>query len=561
MGRIRLLDQETVSLIAAGEVIEKPANIVKELVENSIDAESSSIKISLKSGGKDTIIVDDNGIGMSYEDAILSIKRHATSKIYYKEDLRNIRTFGFRGEALHSITSISESLIETGEGYDSSGTRLKIRYGEVVDVEKISPRKGTYIRVWNIFGNLPARRSTLRSDSIELREIVDLFLQYAIFYFNIKFKLENDGTILYDLPQTNNRIERISYIYGSEISKDLVEKSFDYGNLKINLVASKTYFEKRPNKIFVYVNSRPINQSPFIQTIISGYGSHIFHGQYPLILLDIEIDPNLVDVNVHPSKTRVRFLNEYEVLKVIKNSIEKIFEDEVSIPEASIKEKNIELENIRFSSQKTFEVEPKIVQKKIEENIGEIKGISIVGQALNTYIICDIGDGILIIDQHAAHERIRAENILEYMKMEKKQNLINPIDLEMNPADIKILKEYKEIFEEIGFDYDIYETMLVLRNIPDIFLKSNIRDVLREGIERIREMNMRNISEEEKYKIASLMACRGAIMAGDKLSYEEMKNLVHSLMKCKNPFNCPHGRPTMIKIGKEELEKMFKRKI
>ncbi len=561
MGKIRLLDQETVSLIAAGEVVEKPANIVKELLENSIDAASSSIKVQLTSGGKDSISVEDNGTGMSDEDALLSIKRHATSKIYSKDDLRSIRTFGFRGEALHSITSVSESIIETGETYETPSTRIKIKFGEIMDVEKSSPRKGTLIKVWNIFGNLPARKKTLRSQSLELKDIMDVFLQYAVYYNEIKFSIDNNSKLIYELPGTKNRIERISYLFGNNIARDLKEGQFENGNMKIRILTTKTYFERRPGKIFVYVNSRPVSASPFIPSILYGYGSHIFHGQYPVTIVDIRIEPSLVDVNVNPSKTKVRFVNEYEVFQGISSAIEKIFQNENMIPSLSPDVRNFEIKNMRIETQKTLPVEKRTMQKAIEDNIPGLKGINVIGQVLNTYIICDVGDGILIVDQHAAHERIRAERILYSMKNDKKQVLLNPLDIEMDPSDIQILKEYGKVFEDIGFEMDIYETIAVVRKIPDIFGDSDIRGVLNEGIMRIRELNQKDITDEEKYRIASLMACRGAIMAGDKLSYEEMKNLVHSLMKCNNPYNCPHGRPTMVKLEKDEIEKMFKRKV
>lgn len=566
MDRIKILDSETISLIAAGEVIERPASVVKELVENSIDANSDEITINIESGGKKLIQVIDNGIGMSRNDAVLSISKHATSKISSKEDLKKISTLGFRGEALYSIASVSQMEIHTGENFENPSTFLRVNFGNVIEVREESPKKGTSVKVMNLFENLPARRKFLKGDQQEFKFIQDVFLPYALENEKISFKLLHNGKTYIDLPSVRTLTERVAQVYSPDEAINMVEINASHESLKLKGVISKPKITRKTKEhIFIFVNGRYVQANEIADAVLEGYGSLLFHDRYPISVLKIEIPPEEIDVNIHPAKLRIKFVDELAVKKFVRESISNALKGLNLIPSEEPKINKV-LEKMPemlepLNKSEYFEISKPVLQKKIEEHIPDIGGIKIIGQFAQTYILCETHDALLLIDQHAAHERIRTEMFLSDMDRKNYQKLISPLMIELSQQDASILRENIDVFEEFGFSMDVYQRSVSVKSVPSIFGNDEIKDAILEGIDQIRNAGNVKIDNEKKFQVAALMACKGAIKANEKLSEKEMKSIILDLMKCKNPYTCPHGRPTMIKIEIKEIEKMFKRRV
>jgi DNA mismatch repair protein MutL len=564
MNRIRILDEKTASLIAAGEVVERPANVVKELVENSIDALSKKIEVEVRGGGKAEITVNDDGIGMSEEDAVLSIMKHSTSKIRSIEDLMSLKTLGFRGEALYSISSVSKMELWTGESLDLPSTYIYLEGGKIIKKEKREPKKGTTVRVRDLFFNLPARKKSLKSDNTEFLKILEFIKIFEISHEDIHFIFKNDGRIIHNLPGVINLKERFAQVYSPAEANQMLELDYGDGAIFVKGITSKpSLTRKTDDHIYVFVNSRFVEYEEVKEAVLEGYGSKIFHGLYPITILRINLPPEMIDVNIHPQKLKVKFINESRVLKAVKEAISISLSNVNIVPQAEPKASNVleRVEKILEEEKEGFEVEKKIKQMKIGESLPDIGGIRIIGQLFRTYIICEIPGGLLLIDQHAAHERIRTEKLISQIREKRFQDLISPLVIELSPDDVEIIRQNMEIFVDMGFVIDAYQRSVAIRRIPSMFKKDEVRDILNEAIDYIRSKGKTKIDEEKKYEIISTMACKGAIKANQKLNEGEMKEIIYELMRCENPYTCPHGRPTMISIEIKEIEKMFKRRI
>ncbi|MEM3219043.1 MAG: DNA mismatch repair endonuclease MutL [Thermoplasmata archaeon] len=563
MGKIKELDEKTRSLIAAGEVIERPANVVKELVENSIDANSKTINVILENGGKSSIIVIDDGEGMDEEDAILSIKKHTTSKITKIEDLYSLRTLGFRGEALFSIASVSRMEMWTGTSNENLSTYIYVEFGKIVKKEKKEPRKGTYVRVMDLFENLPARKKSLKSERIEFMKILQIMKIFELYNYGIHFTLKNNGKIIHDFSGVGSLNERFAQLYSANEAKQMVNIYGSYGTININGITSKpSLTRKNKENIFIYINSRFVQYDEIIDAIVEGYGSKLFHDLYPISIISINLPPNDLDVNIHPQKLKVKIIDEEKVLRLIKETISNSLSGINIIPEESPKSLGVleKMETMLDSEMKTFDVVSSPKQKRIEEIIPDLGGVRIIGQIFNTYILCETPDSLLMVDQHAAHERVRTERLFNEIRMGKIQNLISPIVIEFSREDADILRNNVEMFEKMGFKIDVYTMSISVRSMPLMFMRDEAKEVIQEALDQIKHIGKTNIQGEKEYEIISSMACKGAIKAHQKLSDSEMKELIFNLMKCENPYTCPHGRPTMVKIKMDEIEKMFKRR-
>ncbi|MEL9999116.1 MAG: DNA mismatch repair endonuclease MutL [Thermoplasmata archaeon] len=563
MGKIKELDEKTRSLIAAGEVIERPANVVKELVENSIDANSKTINVILENGGKSSIIVIDDGEGMDEEDAILSIKKHTTSKITKIEDLYSLRTLGFRGEALFSIASVSRMEMWTGTSNENLSTYIYVEFGKIVKKEKKEPRKGTYVRVMDLFENLPARKKSLKSERIEFMKILQIMKIFELYNYGIHFTLKNNGKIIHDFSGVGSLNERFAQLYSANEAKQMVNIYGSYGTININGITSKpSLTRKNKENIFIYINSRFVQYDEIIDAIVEGYGSKLFHDLYPISIISINLPPNDLDVNIHPQKLKVKIIDEEKVLRLIKETISNSLSGINIIPEESPKSLGVleKMETMLDSEMKTFDVVSSPKQKRIEEIIPDLGGVRIIGQIFNTYILCETPDSLLMVDQHAAHERVRTERLFNEIRMGKIQNLISPIVIEFSREDADILRNNVEMFEKMGFKIDVYTMSISVRSMPLMFMRDEAKEVIQEALDQIKHIGKTNIQGEREYEIISSMACKGAIKAHQKLSDSEMKELIFNLMKCENPYTCPHGRPTMVKIKMDEIEKMFKRR-
>ncbi|MEM0334133.1 MAG: DNA mismatch repair endonuclease MutL [Thermoplasmata archaeon] len=563
MGKIKELHEKTRSLIAAGEVIERPANVVKELVENSIDANSKTINVILENGGKSSIIVIDDGEGMDEEDAILSIKKHTTSKITKIEDLYSLRTLGFRGEALFSIASVSRMEMWTGTSNENLSTYIYVEFGKIVKKEKKEPRKGTYVRVMDLFENLPARKKSLKSERIEFMKILQIMKIFELYNYGIHFTLKNNGKIIHDFSGVGSLNERFAQLYSANEAKQMVNIYGSYGTININGITSKpSLTRKNKENIFIYINSRFVQYDEIIDAIVEGYGSKLFHDLYPISIISINLPPNDLDVNIHPQKLKVKIIDEEKVLRLIKETISNSLSGINIIPEESPKSLGVleKMETMLDSEMKTFDVVSSPKQKRIEEIIPDLGGVRIIGQIFNTYILCETPDSLLMVDQHAAHERVRTERLFNEIRMGKIQNLISPIVIEFSREDADILRNNVEMFEKMGFKIDVYTMSISVRSMPLMFMRDEAKEVIQEALDQIKHIGKTNIQGEREYEIISSMACKGAIKAHQKLSDSEMKELIFNLMKCENPYTCPHGRPTMVKIKMDEIEKMFKRR-
>jgi len=555
--RIKILPQKLVEKIAAGEVVERPASVVKELIENSIDAGADKISIYLKGGGIKEIRVTDNGCGMSEEEVLLAIRRHATSKIESEEDLERIRTLGFRGEALPSIAAVSRMTIITRREDSIVGTRVYLEGSEVKEIRSVGSPIGTSVIVQDLFFNTPARRKFLKGERYEFRQIYSVVEKYALIYEKIHFKLVNEGREIFNLPPSNLK-GRIAKLWGNDIAEDMVEIRGGDG-LRIEGVISKPYLvRKDKRRILSFVNGRYVRSKILEDAIIGGYGTMLFRDSYPLAVLKLSIPSEEVDVNVHPAKLFVKFRDEEKIKKTISSLIWETLSSGENIPAQYGGEKGMEIMEIKQTRQVVFEVEEKRRDRKIEDYLSQMRTLpmEVLGQVNDTYIILKSPEGLVIVDQHAAHERIRYERFIRDMKDRKIQELLDPFILNLSYEDYKSLLDLKDELRDYGFIIeDFGSNSIMVRGIPPILTKKDAEEALKE----IAQMGVKSL-EKMRDDAIKLISCKGAIKAHQKLSIFEMEKLMMELFRCENPYTCPHGRPTMIKLKAEDLEKMFKRK-
>ena len=555
--RIKILPQKLVEKIAAGEVVERPSSVVKELIENSIDAGATRISIHIKGGGIREIRVTDNGCGMSEEEVLLAIKRHATSKISNEEDLERINTLGFRGEALPSIAAVSKMTIITRRREDIVGTKIYLEGGEVKEVTSIGSPTGTSVLVQDLFFNTPARRKFLKGERYEFRQIYSVVERYALMYEDIHFKLINEGREVLNLPPSS-LLSRVARLWGNDVARDSIEIQGGK-KIKIKGIISKPYLVRKDRRrILIFVNGRYVKSKILEDAVIEGYGTMLFRDSYPIAVLKVQINPENIDVNVHPAKLFIKFKDEESVKREISQIIWNSLTSGENIPSERTQKEVSELPQIIRTRQMVFEVEEGKVEKKIEDYLPSMRALpmEVLGQVDDTYIILKSPEGLVIVDQHAAHERIRYERFLRDMREGKIQEVLEPFILNLDYESYQILLELKDELRSYGFIIeDFGSNSIVVRGIPPILTRRDAEESLRE----IAQMGVKSL-EKIKDDAIKLISCKGAIKAHQKLSIFEMEKLVMELMRCENPYTCPHGRPTMIKLKNEELEKMFKRK-
>lgn len=590
MGKIKILDDSISNIIAAGEVVENPASMIKELLENSLDAKSSVIKIEVLNGGC-YVKISDNGVGMSKDDVLLSIERHATSKISKKEDIFNLSTYGFRGEALASISSVSKFSISSRSENEKVGTILNTYGGVIRKYEDITRNVGTEIEIRDLFYNTPARKKFLRKESTEYNKIKDIVLKEALANPNVSITLFIEGKE--SISTTGNGMESTIFeLFGKNVLKNLTKFEYGYlGNVEI-LRSSKDY-------IFTYVNNRYVKSNLMERAVIDGYYTKLMKGKYPFVILNFEVNPAEIDVNVHPSKKMIKFSDEKIIYSQIKNSIDNFFyeydrknwqpilkpkslevikEDESIINSEPInlfkkeelnekidlnytipkyEEKKVEY-NLESKIKESDEKINKYMQGFFERNIEDDISYNILGQIFDTYILVNREDNLEIYDQHIIHERLLYEELMDKFKNKTigSKMLLMPEILELTPIDKDILFNNIQVFKEFGFEIDeISDKQIAIRAIPDFNLRENINNVLYNILEDLKNKNKIGDIRE---RIIISMSCRGAIKAGQKLNMEEMQNMVKMLHKI-GKYTCPHGRPIISKISKYDLDKMFGR--
>ena len=571
MSIIKVMSENLANKIAAGEVVEKCASVVKELVENSIDAKSKNIKINLIKGGLSEITIIDDGIGMDEEDALLAFQRHATSKIYKDDDLFFIDTLGFRGEALPSIASVSEVILETCK--EEVGTKIHIKGGVLQNISKSSGRVGTKITISNLFFNTPARLKYLKSEQTELANTTSFIEKLALAKPEIAFSLTNNGNILIKTSGSNNLLKTIHEIYGMHLSSKMLEIKALNDDFEIKgFICKPEILKSNRNHIITFINGRVVKNNDIIRAINDAYYTYKPDGKYPVVVINIDTDPTLVDVNIHPTKQDVKLSKIDSLYTLLYETIKKRLYDSLLIPDALPKNQNLKEMKDNFIEIKDFK-DNEVVQKTFdfgEDNKDEVvkneefKNLVLypVGLCHGTYIVCENDEGIYLIDQHAAQERINYENYLENLVSEKIHitNMLIPITIEFSNSEYIDFQNNSEIFKNMGFIYEEIGINTIAIKAHPTWLKTGYEEEqTRKIIDLI--LSLKKDFDVIKFRenVAITLACKMAIKANEHISMLEIEGLLKNLVKCDNPYNCPHGRPTIIKFSIYDLEKMFKR--
>lgn len=598
MSKIKVMSELLANKIAAGEVVEKCVSIVKELVENSIDAKSSEIKIELKESGLREIKVVDNGIGMDSNDALLAFQRHATSKLYDADDLFHISSLGFRGEALPSIASVSEVILKTCQ--KEKGTLIHIKGGHLVENTSAEARVGTSITVSNLFYNTPARLKHLSSIYSELASITDYVNKMALSYPKVKFRLINDEKELLTTDGSGKLLKVIHAIYGMNVTKKMIPVSASNDDYKITGYISMPEVNRSSrNYMTTIVNGRVIKNAALNKTINDSYSSFKEDTRYPIVVLIINTDPALIDVNVHPSKLDIKFSNFDDLKLLINEMITSNIQNKLLIPKIEVKKElpsfnyqnlSLELERniVKEDSKNDEDYQTKLSnlinfreipnqelqELENEENNTYIEEVTSkkeklpelypIGLALGTYIICENEKGIYLIDQHAAQERINYEKysyLLSHPSKNTTSTLI-PIVLEFPMNEFLIIKKNMDILKELNIEIEEFgTTSFRVTSHPTWFPKNNAEGILKRIMEQIiKEESNFNLAKFRDH-LAATIACKASVKANTRITHEDMESIISQLKQCTNPFNCPHGRPTIIEFTIYELEKMFKRSL
>lgn len=586
MGNIIQLDDSLSNLIAAGEVVENMASVVKELVENSIDAESKTIKIDLLESGLNEIKVTDDGTGMSIEDMKMSVKRHATSKIKTSNDLYHIGTLGFRGEAIPSIASVSHFEINSSLG--EIGYRVFYLKGELKEEGSSIPRKGTSISVRYLFYNTPARLKHLKATNTELSYIIDYVNKMALSHPEISFILTNNQKTLFHSTGSSDYLRVLSNIYSLDIVKNMIMFENKNQYFKVSGYLTKPMFNRSSrNHITIIANDRVIKNNKIINAVSEAYKSYLPVGKYPIVLLRIDLDPLLIDVNIHPQKLEVKFTEERMLLSLITRTINEKLQTLSLIPKIKEKEKveqdyKYERLNLKENSDKKPSLVKEdfenyindMVDKKIQKDvldsyktkqeildIKKLPELEYIGQLLGTYLIFQNEEGMYIIDQHAAAERVRYENYYKRMsspKIETYQLLI-PITLNLSNNEVFELKDKLDIFSPLGLKFEINQVQsLDIIQVPTWFVEGYEGIYTEEIVKYVLEGKDITIGQI-KDSLAKNLSCKHSIKANKYINKDEIKKLLVDLDNCVNPFTCPHGRPTIINFSVAEIEKLFMR--
>ncbi len=631
MSIIKILPQELVNKIAAGEVVERPASVVKELVENGLDAGARSILVEVEEQGKKLIRVTDNGKGMGASDARLAIVAHATSKIADEGDLFSIATLGFRGEALASIAAVSKFVLMTKEKGMKEGVRLTVAGGVIEGEESVGMEVGTVIEVGELFFNTPARRKFMKSDSVELGHIVDVVSQYALANNSVRFELRHEGKVLLQKPVFEEGKNTIAAVYGIGVAKDLIAVDYDAEGIVVKGYVGKPYAARNDkNYQALFVNSRWVKNSEVAGAVYEGYHAALFVGKHPVFVLHVTLDPMEVDVNIHPQKFEVKFARRDVVLDVVRCAVVEALQRERLIPEVDMvgqwsgeavgqgsgavgrgsgkqwgsgkqeyafeasKQQELRVEeeseeygldngelndtiNVKRTQEDNFEsVESYAVKRnhrgvlskkdggeELQERIPEMK---ILGQIHKTFFVAEVQGGMMVLDQHAVHERILYEQFMGEMMQGgvEVQELLQGQLVDLSIQQKLVCHEQKDFLEELGFSVEAFSGNTIrLGSVPEVFGRVQGKDLFVSVVEELiaeRAGGGRGVVEGLKEKIVTRMACRAAVMAGEEVTVRQMEKFLVELKGKKNPFTCPHGRPSMIFTSKDELEKKFRRK-
>ncbi len=581
-GKIHILPDHVSQVIAAGEVVERPASVVKELMENAIDAGGSEIVVELKAGGLQLIRVMDNGEGISREDVPMAFQRYATSKIRKAEDLYAIQTLGFRGEALPSIAQVSKVTLRTRVCDSLSGTQAICEGGEVKRISEIGCPVGTEVEVKNMFYNIPVKRKFLKSIRSELRYALHHFFRLSLAHPSVSFKFIHDGRSLHEHPKTGSPLVRIEAIFGKEIYSHLRPVEFDDGEIKISGFASLPSFSKRNAEgIYFYVNQRFIKDRMIYKAVLDAYRHTLPSRQFPIVILFITLPPSTVDVNVHPTKAEVKFRDPEKIYQVVSTSLRWVvgagsFSSEGGISRDEGREQvSQEGTQPSFFIQETLSPPSFPTSEREEEMLKVQEGerlpwglekkspYSVLGQIRGTYLLCEREGNLIFIDQHAAHERILFEKFKKEYDSGSvvSEKLLIPLLLEFSAEESTLLESAGETLKSMGFEIEsMGEKLFALRSIPSFIDSKNPQDIVRGILDDLSFLEKPGKGEETLHAILITLACHTAIRGNFILKKEEMDNLIELLAPFHPSTTCPHGRPIFFLLPLDELKKQFKRK-
>ncbi len=574
--KIKILPEIISNKIAAGEVVERPSSVVKELVENALDAGSTQIIIEVEKGGKYLIRVSDNGAGMSKDDALLSIERYATSKIFKDEDLFSISTFGFRGEALPSIASVSRFTLVTKEKNAQSGIEIKIEGGKIKSVNDKGSPDGTMITVKDLFVNTPARRKFMKSTDTEMGHIADTVASLALGRHDVHFRLLHNGKTVYNWLTAPDSAQRAEDVLGKETRNSLYPLKFWSDNISISGWISSPVVKRSTGRgIYIFVNGRFVKDRVIQHALLEGYSTRLIKGQFPFSVIFVNIPYNLVDVNVHPAKREVRFADQKKVHESVETAVRKsldLLDPFIKIGISNEANKSFGVSEppaLYAPAGKISHFRPDPTPEKPPDVQADLwgkkqfKDLRILDQLHGTYIITESDEGIILIDQHAAHERILYEQLKNRSGVTNKQavqKLLMPEVIETGYREAGILEKLLPDFQKAGIEVEPFGgNAFAVKSVPAFLADKEVKGIIIEIMEKIIETGFAPGLQKASDEVMKLVACHGAIRANQQLSDREIRTLVDQLDDCEMPSHCPHGRPTWISFSIKELEKLFKR--
>ncbi len=597
MSKIHVMSEVLANKIAAGEVIERVSSVVKELVENSIDAKSKSIKIDLVNAGIKSLTITDDGVGMESDDALLAFSRHATSKLLKDDDLFFINTLGFRGEALPSIASVSKVILKTSTG--NAGTLIEIHGGKLIKEEKSDARIGTTFTVSDLFYNTPARLKYLKSETTELSSIVMYIEKLALTHPEIKFTLTNNDKVIVSTSGSNNLLKTIYEIYGYLVSSNMISINASSEDYDISgYVCKPSILKSNRNHMTTIVNGRIVKNIELNKAINDAYYTYKPDIKYPIVVINIETDPTIIDVNIHPTKQDIKFSKQYELNELVTKTIKDALYKALLIPKIEVKEKisdneigilneynkpiinnneakeyvinkNLKIlndEQVKFDFRKVeSNVNSNVIKDRVnEDNKNEkLKKLELYpcGLVMGTYIVCENENNMYLIDQHAAQERVNYERYLKHLKEQDIHitNLLIPYTIELNPSDYIKFNERKKVLTDMGFGIEEFGiNTIVFKSHPSWLLPGFEFESIQKLVDLV--INDYNIDRIKFYdSVSKTLACKMSVKGNTRITQDAMQTIIDDLVLCDNPYNCPHGRPTIITFTKYELERMFKR--
>ena len=574
---IRILSSEVASQIAAGEVVERPASVVKELVENALDAGANSVSIKIEEAGRRLIEVADDGSGIPSDELALAVSRHATSKLASAKELFSISTLGFRGEALASIGSVSRMTITSRAAETEVGARIHVEGGSEGKVEQVGVPIGTVVQVENLFYNVPARLKFLKSDTTERRAIDTFVTRYALAYPNVRFKLTEGKKVTLQTSGDGDRRAILATLYGVDTAKQMLEVIAEDEGLKLSgFISPISVTRSNRREMTFFINGRWVQDIPLNAALTQAYHTLLMVGRYPLATLFLEVDPGAVDVNVHPAKAEVRFREQNLVFSFVQRAVRRALLAHTPVPSVppttlwgnrptstEPKESGLDWTMAQDAKQdNTTEVGTRSEREAEQPEFGHMPLLRLIGQIGATYLVAEGPDGLYLVDQHAAHERVLFEKLmLQYDKRDiPSQALLEPMSVTLPPAQTTLLEENLELLNRFGFQVESFgPNTFQVRAMPTLFTGSDAASALRALVEDFEE-DEAPLQEELEARIAARVCKRMAVKGGQSLSNDEQRALITDLENCDSPRTCPHGRPTMIHLSVDMLERQFGRK-